>query len=34
MRAQVFVPPACAAPAAQCNVHVFLHGCGVSLTYD
>lgn len=31
---RVLVPEACAARNSHCSVHVFLHGCGVTETYD
>ena len=31
---RVFVPKACAKEGARCDVAIFLHGCGVSFSYD
>jgi poly(3-hydroxybutyrate) depolymerase len=28
------VPPACEPAGSKCKLHVFLHGCGVSFSYD
>eukprot|EP00037_Helgoeca_nana_P029548 m.353740 g.353740 ORF g.353740 m.353740 type:complete len:392 (+) comp27996_c0_seq4:1687-2862(+) len=33
-KGRIFVPPACEPAGSKCKLHVFLHGCGVSFSYD
>lgn len=31
---RIFVPPTCIAKGSNCKLHIFLHGCGVTYSYD